>query len=90
MRKPKINPLIPLILRRSQIRIPLRLSHDLPPLGALVVAIHVVALDGDDEDEIPGQDSEEDFVAASIQRFVIVLVQLRTEGLALGWLVWAR
>lgn len=82
MRKPKIQPLIPLIRRRRQIVILLLLAHRTPhPLPAAIDQ-HIEHLGADEEGEIERADADQHLVALPVQRLVLFAVDVGGDDVA--------
>jgi hypothetical protein len=76
MRKPKIQPLIPLILRRRQVPQPLFLRHRPPNLLPIRIPFHVIHLRPQIQKHIKHQDRKEDVISTFIARGVVGLVDV--------------
>ena len=82
MRKPKIQPLIPLILRRGQIVLLLLITHVLPDLIPIRIPLHIVVFNANNYHDIIRQDAQQDLVAPAIQRLVVVAVDVGADDAA--------
>ncbi len=78
MREPEVQPLAARVLGGGQVLVALGLAHGGPAFLAVGVAQHVVALDGDDEDDVPRDQAQQYLVAAPVQRGIVGLVDLGT------------
>lgn len=76
MRKPKIQPFIPLILRRPQVVVLLLGTHRIPDPVSRIVPPNVVDLDEDCHDNVPGHKCKENLVSSSIVGFVVLAIDL--------------
>lgn len=80
MREPEIQPLIPLVLRRLQIRLLLILAHASPNIIPSLVHPDVVQLRANKDGKIPRADCDEDFITPTVQRLVIVAVDVLADN----------
>lgn len=76
MRKPKIQPFIPLVLRCPQIVVLLLGTHRIPDPVARIVPPNVVDLDEDCHDNVPGHKRKENLVSSPIVGFVVLAIDL--------------
>jgi hypothetical protein len=76
MSKAEVQPLISLVLCGSKITDLLLWCHGVPCLLLSIILPHVITFDEDNKDDVPSQYSKQDLVATSVQRFIIVLVNL--------------
>lgn len=76
MSKPKVQPFIPLILRRPQIVILFLRTHRIPGPVSRIVPPNVVDLDNDRHDNVPGHKRKKDLVSSSIVGFVVLAIDL--------------
>lgn len=76
MREPKIQPLAPPVRGSSKILLLLDLSHGAPLPLLVRVAADVVVLDGEDQDDVVGDQAEQDLVARAVVGLVLRLVDV--------------
>lgn len=58
---------------------PLFLRHALPYSLPRRVAVGIVGFGADDQDDIPGHEAQEDFIAPAVERFVLIAVDLNCQ-----------
>lgn len=76
MRKPKIQPFIPLVLRRPQVIILLLKAHGIPDSVTRLVPPDIITLDEDGHDHVPGNQCKEDLVSSTVVRLIVFAVNL--------------
>ena len=76
MRKPKIQPLIPFITRRRQIAQLFLFIHGTPDPIPIAIALHIIQLSSQIQEDVQHKDREEDVVSTFIARSVVFLVDI--------------
>lgn len=76
MRKPKVQPLIPFILRRLKIRLLLVLIHTLPHTLSLLIGRHIIHLRTNKHYKIPSAYRNQHFIAPAVQRLIIIPINV--------------
>jgi hypothetical protein len=74
--KPKVQSFVPFVAGGSQIVVSLRLSHAIPLLIPCSIPLHVINFAQDDQDKIPGNETEQDLVSSAIEGLVVGLIDL--------------
>jgi hypothetical protein len=77
MPKSKIQPLVPLILRRLQINPPLLLTHRTPNLLPRPIPPNIIPFSKKKQHQRQNTEPDQHAVAAVIQRFVVFAVDVR-------------
>lgn len=75
--KPKVQSLASLILCCVQIVNSLLSCHRQPNLVPAIIHQNIVRLDGNNQQDVPRQDSQQDLIALVVVRLVIISVYLR-------------
>lgn len=76
VRKPEVQPLAPLVLRRSKILVLFVLAHGPPDVVAPLVPPHVVALDQNGSHGVPGNDPQDCPVSSAVDWGVVFSVDV--------------
>jgi hypothetical protein len=79
MRKPKIQPLITLILRSRQIPQPLLLTHGPPNPLSIRIPFHIIHLGPQIQEYIQHKNCKEDVIPALVARRVVGLVDVGSD-----------
>lgn len=80
MRKPKVQPPIPLILRSLQIHLLLLPRHTLPNRISLPINIHIIHLRPNKQHKIIRTKRNKDLIPPPIKRLIIVAVDILTDN----------
>lgn len=81
-RKPKVQPLIPSVLRRRQIAKPLRLAHLSPHLVLLLIPPNIIRLCRQVHNDIEPHSRQQHGIPALVRRRVVLAVDIRRDDAA--------
>jgi hypothetical protein len=82
MRKPEIQTLISLVFCGFQIRLLLLRTHAPPNSLAFFIRVHIIHLRSDENQEVPRTDRNQNLVTSTIQRLVIISVDILADNAA--------
>ena len=82
MSETEVQPLTAGIFRGGKVMVPLFLTHGVPDLITACIPPLIVKFDQNDEDNVPCDERQQDFVSVAIKRGVACLIDLYTQGVS--------